>query len=314
MARFAFPHRAAVHRAVFFALFVAVARNGKAHRRLSFLKSADKQHFCTSKELSSGYWGKDSSWQLNSSCYFLNMESDEVRRCLEDTDFLIGGHSISRAIHFELLDYLNYTENYVDRITQKAMCELPFDDMFETQFHLYGQTTCSAAREGHASANFFWLVDWHTAALEKFYAEAIEDAEKRSRRLLISVNVMTNRCYPEFELESAQCLPLMRETFPRLIEVTQNLLRKSEKKHSFIYRTNTHVLPPRPEEAPAVAMNDYIDNNFDRSDLEHHGFALLRLGEITEGPAHVHYADHIHPDRYLTQLFLRMLIHLHCST
>ena len=107
---------------------------------------------------------------------------------------------------------------------------------------------------------------------------------------------------------------LMRKTFPRLIEVTQNLLNKREKKHSFIYRTNTHVLPPRPEETPAVAMNDYIDHNFHRSTLEQNGFSLLRLGEVTDGPGGAHYMDHMHPDRYLTQLFLRMLIHIHCST
>ena len=309
MARLTFAYRSVV-----FTLFVAVALSGKPHRLLSALKSADAQKFCSSKQLSSGYWSKDGTWQLNSSCYFLHMESDQVRRCLDDTDFLIGGNSISRAVHFELLDYLNFTENYVDRITQKAMCDIPFQDMFETQLHLYGQENCSAARKGYPNVNFFWLVDWYTAAIEKFYVRAIEDAEKRGRRVLVSVNVMTNRCYPEFELESEQCLPLMRKTFPRLIEVTQNLLNKREKKHSFIYRTNTHVLPPRPEETPAVAMNDYIDHNFHRSTLEQNGFSLLRLGEVTDGPGGAHYMDHMHPDRYLTQLFLRMLIHIHCST
>lgn len=271
-------------------------------------KSAQK--FCTSKELSSGYWTNDSTWELNSSCLFLQLESDEVRRCLKDTDFLIGGHSVSRAIHFELLEYLNYTSNYVDRITQKAKCDIPFTEMFDTHTRLYDEMDCSAAEEGHPAAHFFWLVDWSTVELEKFYARALDDAEKNGRRLLISVNVMTNRCYPTFELESEQCLPLMRKTFPRLIEIIQNLLHESEPKHTFTYRTNTHVLDSRPEELPAVLMNDYIVN---QRVLEQNGFSLLRLGDVTAGPGRVHYLDSIHPDRYLTRLFLRMLIHLHCS-
>lgn len=130
-----------------------VLHSCQVRRKPTFEEST--RSFCSSKDLSSGYWTNDSSWQLSSSCRFLEMESGEVRRCLEETDFLIGGNSISRAIHFELLEYLNYTEKYIDRVTQKALCDIPFEEMFETHIRLYEHANCSAMREGYPAAHFF---------------------------------------------------------------------------------------------------------------------------------------------------------------
>jgi hypothetical protein len=289
-----------------------------SHPRMSVLTTLLNHHlhaqtylYCTAEQLAKGSWLND-VWKHSEECVFLTVDSPRVRSCLVESDVLITGNSVSRALHFELLELLNYTEQYVDRKTQKELCALPFERMFSTQFELYDDEQCSASSKD-VHAHFIWAVDWHTHELEMFYRAAIDEANARGRRLLISPNVMTNHCWPNFDPDEPNCFPLLQKTFPEMEAFFFKILSRDSQtsRHSLIYRTNTHVFVNRPEEPIALQMNEWIREH---ADFRAPQMFLLDLDEITKSneTGNPMYIDAIHPGREISKFILRMMLHLHC--
>ena len=163
-------------------------------------------------------------------------------------------------------------------------------------------------------AHFLWAVDWHSRELENFYRAAIDEANARGRRLLISLNIMTNLCWPNFDPEEPNCVPLLKKEFPEMESFFENVLSRDSQtssRHSLIYRTNTHVYQNRPEEPIALQMNEWIREH---ADFRASQMVLLDLDKITRTneTENAMYLDAIHPGEEISEMITRMLLHLHC--
>jgi hypothetical protein len=266
---------------------------------------------CSAQELVHGHF-ENGTWVVPSNCKFLTFP--EMEHCMSKTDFLIGGNSISRAIHYVLLKELKYEESFKSRVAQKVDCPLPFEQMFDNHPELYNNSGCSR-HQGESYASFIWVVDCYTQELRELYETALKEANTRGRALLVSINVMTNRCWPKFHLSNETCIPQFHEQYPIMIHFFNELFsldNNNDLRHSFIYRTNTHVLQGRPEEVPAMLLNDWI---MARNQSDHgERTMILDMGKLTDHPGiEADYDDSIHPNGRLTELTLRMMLHLHCK-
>lgn len=293
---------------------------------------------CTENQLANGKWVGD-EWVLAEQCVFQNFTTESARECLKFDTLFFAGDSVTRALFFQARDFLGLAVRPFSLPEAKYSCWVNPKNQTLNQYQLLDSPNCQydlhssyveshksptgggTTEVGHTSAsmylNFVWQTNWDSIDDVNQLRKWIRGETESYRKFLFVANFAAEGCHPNYDLNDPTCLPELSRQISRMQSTVESLMQDAYDNSTFIMRTNSHVNHTKKVSRVLQAINSNMTDFYSTKRISSsikfpHAGQIVRLNTAKTNEHLEHMWDSIHPDKVQLQLWLRMMLHLHC--